>query len=117
MFTLRQTLQLRHVYEKPTIVVFLDIRPASDSVDRSVLWPCLLRNRIPESLFPYYVLVHSDLVELGLMASFRLPLLSLLESDKDSLSPHFFFTFAIEVVLKTTLDNSLCASVELLPGR
>ena len=38
IFTLRQLLEQRHIYRRPTVVVFLDIRAAFDSVDRTALW-------------------------------------------------------------------------------
>ncbi|CAH8463306.1 unnamed protein product [Dicrocoelium dendriticum] len=44
IFTLRQLLEHRHIYHRPTIVAFLDIRAAFDSVDRPALWRCLLKN-------------------------------------------------------------------------
>nr|CAH8851112.1 unnamed protein product [Trichobilharzia regenti] len=48
VFTLRQLLEHRHTYCRPTIVVFLDIRAAFDSLDRTVLWNCLLERGVPE---------------------------------------------------------------------
>ncbi|KAH9585462.1 hypothetical protein MS3_00006704 [Schistosoma haematobium] len=48
IFTLRQMLEHRHTYQRPTIVVFLDIRAAFDSLDRTVLWDCLLKKGVPE---------------------------------------------------------------------
>jgi hypothetical protein len=37
IFTLRQVLEQRHMYRRPTILVFLDFKGAFNSVDRSVL--------------------------------------------------------------------------------
>ncbi|CAH8458083.1 unnamed protein product [Dicrocoelium dendriticum] len=48
IFTLRQLLEHHHIYWRPTVVVFLDIKGAFDSVDRHALWDCLLRKGLPE---------------------------------------------------------------------
>jgi len=48
IFTLRQLLEHRHTYRRPTITVFLDIRAAFDSIDRSTLWNCLLKYGVPD---------------------------------------------------------------------
>nr|CAH8852710.1 unnamed protein product [Trichobilharzia regenti] len=48
VFTLRQLLEHRHTYCRPTTVVFLDIKAAFDSLDRTVLWNCLLERGAPE---------------------------------------------------------------------
>ena len=47
-FTLRQVLEQRHVYRRPTIAVFLDYKGAFDSVDRLALINSLLRRGVPE---------------------------------------------------------------------
>ncbi|MGL5756628.1 MAG: reverse transcriptase domain-containing protein, partial [Paraclostridium sp.] len=47
IFTLRQLLELRHTFRQPTIVVFLDLKTAFDSVDRSALWCSLLTKGVP----------------------------------------------------------------------
>ncbi|CAH8639889.1 unnamed protein product [Schistosoma guineensis] len=38
IFTIRQILEQRHTYQRPTMVVFLDLKAAFDSVDREILW-------------------------------------------------------------------------------
>ncbi|WP_353805443.1 hypothetical protein, partial [Acinetobacter baumannii] len=53
IFTLRQILEHRHAYRRPTCVVFLDIRGAFDALDRQTLWNCLMRNGVPTK----YVLI------------------------------------------------------------
>ncbi|KAH9590388.1 hypothetical protein MS3_00003092 [Schistosoma haematobium] len=35
---IRQVLEYRHAYQRPTMIVFLDLKAAFDSVDREVLW-------------------------------------------------------------------------------
>ncbi|KER20289.1 hypothetical protein T265_15354, partial [Opisthorchis viverrini] len=46
IFTMRQVLEQRHTYKRPTIPVFLDYRGAIDSVDRSVLLDTLAHQGI-----------------------------------------------------------------------
>ncbi|CAH8430348.1 unnamed protein product [Schistosoma haematobium] len=41
IFTIHQVLEHRHTYRRPTMVVFLDLKAAFDSVDRETLWQCL----------------------------------------------------------------------------
>ena len=38
IFTLRQLIEMRYEYRKPTILVFIDFKAAFDSVDRSAIW-------------------------------------------------------------------------------
>ncbi|KER29020.1 hypothetical protein T265_04308 [Opisthorchis viverrini] len=38
IFTLRLILEQRHCFQQPTMVVFLDLKAAFDSVDRQALW-------------------------------------------------------------------------------
>ena len=47
IFTLRQILEQRHVYRRPTILVFLDLKAAFDSVDRSALLNTLIQQGMP----------------------------------------------------------------------
>jgi hypothetical protein len=47
IFTLRQVLEQRHTFQRPTMVVFLDLKSAFDSVDRQVLWQCLSIKGVP----------------------------------------------------------------------
>ena len=46
IFTLRQILEHRHSFNRSTIVVFLDLKAAFDSVDRGTLWHCLSLKRV-----------------------------------------------------------------------
>ena len=47
IFTLRQILEQRHLYRRPTILVFLDLKAAFDSVDRSALLTTLVQQGMP----------------------------------------------------------------------
>ena len=48
IFTLRQLLEQRHTYRRPTIAVFLDFKGAFDSVDRKALFQTLCRRGLPD---------------------------------------------------------------------
>ncbi|CAH8472915.1 unnamed protein product [Schistosoma guineensis] len=48
IFTLRQVLEHRHTFRRHTIVVFLVLKAASDSVGREVLWQCLSLKGVPK---------------------------------------------------------------------
>ena len=115
--TLRQLLEHRHTFQRPTIVVFLDIRAAFDSIDRSALWNCLLRNGVPEK----YVTI---LRELYSHTSGRVRAYGQLSSpfavssgvrQGCPISP-FLFNFAIDDVLQRALHGLEDGGVELLPG-
>ncbi|KAH9596361.1 hypothetical protein MS3_00002065 [Schistosoma haematobium] len=41
IFTIRQVLEHRNAYQRPKMMVFVDLKAAFDSVDREVLWQCL----------------------------------------------------------------------------
>ena len=47
IFTLRQILDFRHSFRRPTILVFLDLKVAFYSVDRNTLWYCLSQKGVP----------------------------------------------------------------------
>ena len=51
MFTLRQHLERRNTFHRPTIVMFLDLKAAFDSVDREALFHCMLM----QGVSPKYV--------------------------------------------------------------
>ena len=117
IFTLRQLLEHRHAFRRPTIIVFLDIRAAFDSIDRTALWNCLLRNGVPEK----YV---SILKELYRHTSGRVraygqlsPPFAVTSGVRQGcpVSP-FLFNFAIEDVLQNALSGLPNGGVELLPG-
>jgi sorting nexin-29 len=50
MSTLRQILELRHEYRRPTYALFIDFRAAFDSVDRAALWRLLKADGCPSKL-------------------------------------------------------------------
>ncbi|CAH8546791.1 unnamed protein product [Dicrocoelium dendriticum] len=114
---LRQLLEHRHFYHRPTTVAFLDVRAAFDSVDRPALWRCLLKNEMPEkytAIFraPYLhtcvrVRVYGKLsLQFAVNSSVR---------QGCPMSP-FLFNFAIEDVLLNALEGFQHVGLELLPG-
>ncbi|CAH8560679.1 unnamed protein product [Dicrocoelium dendriticum] len=117
IFTLRQLLEHRHIYHRPTIVAFLDIRAAFDSVDRPALWRCLLKKGVPEK---YTAILRA----LYLHTSGRVRVYGKLSSQFAvnsgvrqgcPMSP-FLFNFAIEDVLSNALEGFQHFGLELLPG-
>ena len=59
IFTLRQILEHRHTFTRPTILVFPDLRAAFNSVDRNAFWYCRSQKGVPikfvnvlKSLYP-----------------------------------------------------------------
>ena len=117
IFTLRLLLEQRHLYRRPTIVAFLDIRSAFDSVDKTVLWECLLRNGVPSKfvniLKSLYCHTSAQVRAYGqLSPSF---VVSSGVRQGCPISP-FLFNFAIDDVLTSALGNLNNCGVELLPG-
>ena len=60
IFTLRQHLEHRNTFHRPTIVMFLDLKAAFDSVDREALFHCMLTQggppkyvNIPKALYSH----------------------------------------------------------------
>lgn len=101
IFTLRQLLERRFVFLRPTIILSPDIYGAFHSVDRFALWYCLLNIRVPEN----YALVPVELFldTLGRCLQWsttRLPRL---------------LNFSLEEFLQNALSGPLDGEVELLP--
>ncbi|MBM6549315.1 reverse transcriptase family protein [Streptococcus dysgalactiae subsp. equisimilis] len=117
IFTLRQILEHRHSFQRPTIIVFLDIRAAFDSVDRSALWNCLLRNGVPEKyvsiLKALYAHTSGRVRAYGQLS----PSFAVSSGVRQGcpISP-FLFNFAIDDVLHNAISGLSDGGVELLPG-
>ena len=47
VFTSRQILEHRHTFRRPTILLFLDLKAALDSVDCNTPWYCLSQKGVP----------------------------------------------------------------------
>ncbi|CAH8567887.1 unnamed protein product [Dicrocoelium dendriticum] len=117
IFTLRQLLEHRHIYWRPTVVVFFDIKCAFDSVERHALWGCLLRKGVPEK---YVNIIRA----LYARSSGRVRAYGKLSSPFNissgvrqgfPLSP-FLFNFAIDEVIEIAFTGHDLEGVDLLPG-
>ncbi|CAH8619115.1 unnamed protein product [Schistosoma guineensis] len=117
IFTLRQVLEHRHTFRRPTIVVFLDLKAAFDSVDRKVLWECLSLKGVPKKYINLIKALYSN-------TTGRVRAYGELSSELTTSSgvhqgcppSPFLFNFVVDVLLKITLSSSDFPGVELLPG-
>jgi hypothetical protein len=117
IFTLRQLLEQRHTYRRPTILVFLDFKGAFDSVDRSVLLSTLVHQGMPlkfvniiRSLYSHTsgrVRVYGEL-------SKSFPTRSGVRQGCP-LSP-FLFNFVIDEIMKQTLEGLQNPGVQISTG-
>ncbi|KAA3672338.1 uncharacterized protein DEA37_0010944 [Paragonimus westermani] len=117
IFTLRRILEHRYSYRQPTVVVFLDLRAAFDSVARNVLWSCLLRKRVPEK---YVNLLRSLFANpaswvrvYGQLPRAFIPFNCVRQGCP--ISP-YLFTFFMDDIVEEALRESSGLGVELLPG-
>ena len=117
IFTLRQILEQRHIYRRPTIVVFLDYKGAFDSVDRIALLQSLQRRGLPQK----YVGIISSLYASTSGCVRVYGELSNSFTTKSGvrqgcpLSP-FLFNFVIDEIMEHCLSNVTSTGVEMLPG-
>ena len=117
ILTLRQILEDRHTFRRPTILVFLDLKAAFDSVDRNTLWYCLSQKRVPIKFVNLLKSLYSQ--SRGCVRVY------------DSLSPEFttksgvrqgcpvspfLFNFVMDSLLESAFSLSPHSGVELLPG-
>ncbi|CAH8497241.1 unnamed protein product [Dicrocoelium dendriticum] len=117
IFTLRQVLEHRHVYWRPTVVVFLDIKGAFDSVDRCALWDCLLRKGVPDKYVNIIKALYAHSSGRVRVYGKLSPPFSITSGVRQGcpLSP-FLFNFAIDEVMETAFAGHDLEGVELLPG-
>ncbi|RTG91107.1 uncharacterized protein DC041_0008631, partial [Schistosoma bovis] len=107
----------RHTYQRPTIVVFLDIRAAFDSLDRTVLWDCLLKKGVPEKFINILKALYKNTSGRVRAYNHLSPLFHSSSGVRQGcpISP-FLFNFAIDDILETALMNVSNGGVDLLPG-
>ncbi|CAH8450567.1 unnamed protein product [Schistosoma margrebowiei] len=117
IFTLRQVLEHRHRFRRPTMVVFLDLKAAFDSNDRKVVWQCLSLKGVPKKYINPIQTLYSNTT--GLVKAYGELSSELITSSGVRqgcpLSP-FLFNFVVDVLLEMTLFLSKFPGVELLPG-
>ncbi|CAH8647362.1 unnamed protein product [Dicrocoelium dendriticum] len=117
IFTLRQVLEQRHAYRRPTIAVFLDFKSAFDSVDRSILFEILARKGVPTKYVNILRALYSNTrgrvrVYGALSDSF-----STTSGVRQGcpISP-FLFNFVVDSIMECSLAESHDVGVEVLPG-
>ncbi|CAH8587907.1 unnamed protein product [Schistosoma margrebowiei] len=110
-------LEHRHTYQRPTIVVFLDIRAAFDSLDRTVLWDCLLKKGVPEKFINILKALYKNTSGRVRAYNHLSPLFHSSSGVRQGcpISP-FLFNLAIDDILETALMNVSNGGVDLLPG-
>lgn len=118
IFTLRQILELRHTYRRPTITVFLDLKAAFDSVDRDVLWRCLSLKGVPQKFITLLQSLYSN-------SCSRVRAYGELSSEFTTLSgvrqgcpiSPFLFNFVIDLLMETALSGCENSGIDVLPSR
>jgi hypothetical protein len=117
IFSLRQVMQSRHAYRQPTIVVFLDLKAAFDSVCRKALWGCLLKNGVPLKYVDLLKKLYSNSESRVKVYGKLTPSFTTSSGVRQGcpISP-FLFNFVMDDILKTALRESNGSGVDLLPG-
>ncbi|CAH8871683.1 unnamed protein product [Trichobilharzia szidati] len=117
IFTLRQILEHRHSYRRPTINIFLDLQAAFDSVDREVLWRCLAVKGMPRKYIALIKALYSyscsQVRAYGELSSEVVTTSGVRQGCR--LSP-FLFNFIIDVLMDLTLTHFNDSGIDLLPG-
>ena len=117
IFKLYQVLEQRHVYQRPTFSLFLDLKGAFDSVDRTTLFSVLERKGVPlkcvNILRPLYAHTTGKVRVYGQISQ---------SFDTSSgvrqgclVSP-FLFNFVVDEVLHTALKEHETVGVDLVMG-
>jgi len=117
IFTLRQVLEQRHEYRRPTILVFLDFKGAFDSVDRSVLLNTLVQQGMPLKFVNIIRSLYSQTrgcVRVYGELSKSFPSGSGVRQGCP-LSP-FLFNFVVDAVMKRTLEDLQNPGVQIMAG-
>jgi hypothetical protein len=117
IFTLRQVLEQRHTYRRPTILVFLDFKGAFDSVDRSVLLKTLARQGMPQRFVNIIGSLYSQTkgrVRVYGELSKNFPTRSGVRQGCP-LSP-FLFNFIIDEIMTRTLEGLQNPGVRIVAG-
>ncbi|KAH9583147.1 hypothetical protein MS3_00000436 [Schistosoma haematobium] len=117
IFTIRQVLEHRYTYRRPTIVVFLDLKAAFDSIDREILWQCLLLKGVPQKCINLVKALYSNTTSrakaYGEMSSAFAAPIGVRQGCP--LSP-FLFNFIIDLLMGITFSSTEFSGIDLLPG-
>ena len=107
IFTLRQILEHRHSYKRPTLVVFLDLKAAFDSVDRTCLWHCLSLKGVPQIFINLLKSLYSETRARVRVYGELSPEFTTESGVRQGcpLSP-FLFNFVMDILLETALTSS-----------
>ncbi|KAK4474313.1 hypothetical protein MN116_000398 [Schistosoma mekongi] len=115
--TIRQVLEHRHIFRRPTIVVFLDLKAAFDSVDCEVLRQCLSLKGLPQKNIKLAKALYSNTISrvraYGELSSELVTSSGVRQGFP--LSP-FLFNFIVDILLEITLSSSDFSGIDLLPG-
>ena len=117
IFTLRQILEQRHLFRRPTILAFLHLKSAFDSVDRNTLWYYLSQKGVPIKFVDLLKSLYSQ--SRGCVRVYDS--LSLEFTTKSGVRQGcpislFLFNFVMDSLLESAFSLSPHSGVELLPG-
>ncbi|VDP64076.1 unnamed protein product, partial [Schistosoma curassoni] len=117
IFTIHQVLEHRHTYRLPTMIAFLKLKAAFDSVDRKVLWQCLSLNGVLQKHISLVKALYSNTTSrvraYGEMSSDFATSSGVRQSSPLST---FLFNFTIDLLLEITFSSSGFSGIYFLPG-
>ncbi|CAH8455988.1 unnamed protein product [Schistosoma bovis] len=117
IFTIRQVLEHKHTYRRPTMTVYLDLKAAFDSVDREVLCQCLLLKSVPQKYINLVKALYSNTTS-------RIRAYGKLSFDFSTSSvvrqgcplSQFLFNFIIGILMEITFPSTEFLGIDLPPG-
>ncbi|KER32658.1 hypothetical protein T265_01342 [Opisthorchis viverrini] len=117
IFTLRQILEQRHCFQQPTMVVFLDLKAAFDSVDRQALWQCLWSKGVPHKFLTLIKALYANSRGRVHVYGKLSPEFTTSSGVRQGcpLSP-FLFNFVIDTIMEDSLPASNARGVEVVHG-
>ncbi|CAH8675424.1 unnamed protein product [Schistosoma haematobium] len=117
IFTIRQVLEHRHTYRRPTMVVFLHLKAEFDSVDRETLWQCLSLKGVPQKYINLVKALYSNTTS-RVRAYGELSSTFATSSGVRQGCPFspFLFNFIIDLLMEITLSSTEFSGIDLLPG-
>ncbi|KER19410.1 hypothetical protein T265_15549, partial [Opisthorchis viverrini] len=110
-------LEQRHCFQQPTVVVFLDLKAAFDSVDRQALWQCLRSKGVPSKFLTLIKALYANSRGRVKVYGKLSPEFTTSSGVRQGcpLSP-FLFNFVIDTITEDSLPASNTCGVEVLPG-